>query len=93
MSHRDRRSVAIRFLRTATPMGALLKSCVGHSAEAATARATFAAVVYMVQRDAPADLGLTDPGLYARLRARITDLRIGGWVPIDVDFEPVWPVQ
>lgn len=91
MSHRDRRSLAIRFLRSTESMGSLLKRCIGLHEEAAAARNVMAAVVYMVLRDAPSDLGMTDPALYARLRSRITDLRIGGWVPMDLEMEPVWP--
>ena len=37
-----------------------------------------AAVKQMVTEDAPRSLALTDPALYRTLRARITELRIGG---------------
>ena len=91
LSHRDRRSMAIRFLRSSESMGSLLKRSVGLTSEAGAARNVLASVVYMVLRDAPSDLGMTDPALYARLRSRITDLRIGGWVPMDLEMQPVWP--
>jgi hypothetical protein len=33
-----------------------------------------------VREDAPQDLILIDPRLYRRLRERITDIRLSGWI-------------
>lgn len=80
VSERDRRAIAIRFLRSEEPMGALLKRCAGDSAEAEAARREMACVLLMAKQDAPEDLQMSDPPLYKRLRERITEIRMGGWL-------------
>lgn len=80
MSARDRRALAIRFLRSEQAIGELVKAGVGTDEPAAEARRTLAAVSLMIKQDAPEDLRMTDPALYQRLRDRITQLRMGGWV-------------
>lgn len=80
ISARDRRALAIRFLRSDETMASLLRRCRGESAEAHQAKLTMACVLLMAREDAPEDLVMTDPGLYAILRQRITDIRMGGWV-------------
>lgn len=80
VSARDRRAIAIRFLRSDAPMGALLKRCAGDSPDASTSRVEMACVLLMAKLDAPEDLRMTDPALYKRLRDRITDLRMAGWL-------------
>lgn len=80
ISERDRRAIAIRFLRSDESMGALLKRCAGASPEAVASRDEMACVLLMAKLDAPEDLRMTDPTLYKRLRDRITDLRMGGWL-------------
>ena len=39
-----------------------------------------ACVLLMAKQDAPQDLVASDPPLYARLRERITQIRLGGWL-------------
>lgn len=80
VSERDRRALALRFLRSEESMGALLKRCAGDSAEAAAAKVEMACVLLMAKNDAPEDLAASDPGLYAIVRRRITDIRLGGWL-------------
>jgi hypothetical protein len=80
LSERDRRTLAIRFLRSDEPMGSLLLRCKGHTPEAQAARLELACVLLMARQDAPDDLRLTDPALYKRLRERVTELRMGGWL-------------
>ena len=80
LSERDRRSIAIRFLRSEETMGSLVKRCVGDTPEAAASRAELACVLLMAEKDAPEDLCMSDPVLYRRLRERITELRMGGWL-------------
>lgn len=79
ISGRDRRTLAIRFLRSQDTMASLLRRCRGETPEAGEARRTMACVLLMVKDDAPQDLVMTDPGLYAVLRQRITDIRLAGW--------------
>lgn len=79
ISARDRRTLAIRFLRSKDTAASLLRRCRGDTPEAKEARQTMACVLLMVQDDAPQDLVMTDPGLYAVLRQRITDIRLAGW--------------
>ena len=80
ISARDRRTLAIRFLRSKDTMASLLRLCRGNTPEAKEAQKTMACVLLMVKSDAPQDLVMTDPGLYAVLRQRITDIRLAGWV-------------
>lgn len=80
ISERDRRALAIRFLRGDETLGALLKRCAGDTPEAHDARVEMACVLLMAKNDAPEDLQMTDPALYKRLRGRITDIRMGGWL-------------
>lgn len=80
VSERDRRALAIRFLRGDVSMGDLLKRCDGDAPEAQAARVEMACVLLMAKADAPEDLSMTDPALYKRLRGRITDIRMGGWL-------------
>lgn len=80
MSARDRRSLAIRFLRSSETMGALLLRCRGLAPECLEAMRTMASVMLMARQDAPLDLVMTDSGLYMVLRQRITEIRLGGWV-------------
>lgn len=80
ISERDRRAIAIRFLRGDETMGELLKRCAGDTPEAKVSRVEMACVLLMAKNDAPEDLGMTDPALYRRLRDRITDIRMGGWL-------------
>jgi len=80
MSARDRRALAIRFLRSDQSIGELVKAGVGTDDVSAEARRTLAAVMLMAKQDAPEDLRMTDPALYQRLRDRITQLRMAGWV-------------
>tara|TARA_B100001105_G_scaffold77022_1_gene60912 strand:- start:5927 stop:6202 length:276 start_codon:yes stop_codon:yes gene_type:complete len=80
VSERDRRAIAIRFLRGDESMGALLKRCAGSSPEAHEARVEMACVLLMAKKDAPEDLSMADPALYKRLRERITAIRMGGWL-------------
>lgn len=79
LSARDRRALAIRFLRSEQTMGELLKACKGASDSAQEARKVLACVALMVKQDAPEDLAMSDPALYQRLRERITKLRMAGW--------------
>ena len=79
VSGRDRRTLAIRFLRSKDTMASLLRLCRGNTPEANDAKKTMACVLLMVKDDAPQDLVMTDPGLYAVLRQRITDIRLAGW--------------
>ena len=77
-----RRSRAIEFLTSARSMSELVAAC-GEGADpahAASSRATLACVLIMVREDAPQDLILCNPRLYRRLRERITDIRLSGWV-------------
>lgn len=80
VSARDRRAIAIRFLRGDETLGALLKRCAGETAEAEASRVEMACVLLMAKDDAPEDLRMTDPSLYKRLRERITEVRMGGWL-------------
>jgi hypothetical protein len=80
VSERDRRAIAIRFLRGDEVMGALLKRCAGDTPEAQAAKVEMACVLLMAKNDAPEDLQMTDAALYRRLRDRITDIRMGGWL-------------
>ncbi|MBQ0937864.1 hypothetical protein [Ideonella paludis] len=61
-------------------MGSLLKRCAGTSPESHEAKVELACVLLMAKKDAPEDLCLGDPPLYARLRERITAIRMGGWL-------------
>lgn len=80
ISERDRRSIAIRFLRSDESPAEALRKCVHPDASIALAnQKTLAAVLLMVREDAPEDLVMTDPALYRRLRERITHLRMLGW--------------
>jgi hypothetical protein len=79
ISDRDRRTLAIRFLRSKDTMASLLRLCRGDTPEAFEARKTMACVLLMLKDDAPQDLVMTDPGLYAVLRQRITEIRLAGW--------------
>lgn len=80
VSARDRRSIAIRFLRSHETMASLLRKCAGTGAAVDEAKLTMACVLLMVRDDAPKDLVMTDPGLYEVLRKRITDARLAGWM-------------
>lgn len=80
VSERDRRSIAIRFLRSDEPLSALLMRCKGNDDQASRARVEYACVLLMVRQDAPEDLKMTDPALYRRLRERITEIRMAGWL-------------
>lgn len=80
ISARDRRTIAIRFLRSNDSIASLLRKCDGTGAAADESKRTMACVLLMVKDDAPKDLVMTDSGLYEVLRRRITDARIGGWV-------------
>lgn len=80
LSDRERRVLAIRFLRSSESPGSLLLRCKGDTPEAIEARAELASVLLMVKQDAPEDLRMTDPVLYKRLRERITEMRMGGWL-------------
>lgn len=80
LSARDRRTIAIRFLRTQESVASLLLRCKGHDAKTAEARTTLACVLLMAKEDAPEDLVFTDPLLYKQLRGRITEIRMGGWL-------------
>ena len=80
VSERDRRAIAIRFLRSDESMGELLARCKGNTEAAQAARVEMACVLLMARLDAPEDLRLGDPALYKRLRERITDIRMGGWL-------------
>jgi len=79
VSARDRRAIAIRFLRSGDSMGELLKATRSEGDRGAEATRTLACVLHMIQADAPQDLLMTDPALYKQLRNRITELRIQGW--------------
>jgi len=80
VSARDRRTLAIRFLRSEETIPELLRRCRGSTAEALESRLTLASVLLMVENDAPRDLVFTDSGLYGTLRKKITDIRLGAWV-------------
>lgn len=80
VSSRDRRAIAIRFLRGSETMGELLKRCAGDGPSAQEARVEMACALLMAKQDAPQDLCFTDPPLYQRLRERITAIRIAGWL-------------
>lgn len=80
VTERDRRAIAIRFLRGDEAMGALLKRCAGDTAAAEEARVEMTCVLLMAKSDAPEDLSMSDPALYKRLRERITAIRMGGWL-------------
>ncbi|MEJ6003698.1 hypothetical protein [Paucibacter soli] len=80
VSERDRRSIAIRVLRSDVTLGDLLKRCAGESAEARQAKVEMACALLMATQDAPEDLQLSDPVLYKRLRERITEIRMSGWL-------------
>lgn len=80
VSARDRRAIAIRFLRSEGSMGELLKESRSDDPQGEQARKTLACVLLMLQSDAPEDLLMTDPPLYKRLRSRITELRMQGWI-------------
>lgn len=80
VSERDRRAIAIRFLRGSETLGALLKRCTGATPEAQQARVEMACVLLMAKNDAPEDLQMTDAPLYRRLRERVTEIRMGGWL-------------
>ncbi|HSN32441.1 MAG TPA: hypothetical protein VLU41_07135 [Ideonella sp.] len=73
-----RRALAIDFLASDRSMAELVDACTG--AEAASGRATLDCVLTMVREDAPQELILVDPRLYRRLRERITDIRLSGWI-------------
>lgn len=75
-----RRARAIDFLLSGRTMSELVADCTGAGAEAESSRATLACVLTMVREDAPQDLILADPPLYRRLRERITDVRLSGWI-------------
>lgn len=62
-SARDRRAIAIRFLRSTETMGSLLLRCRGKTPEAIEARTTMACVLLMAKQDAPDDLVMTDAEL------------------------------
>lgn len=80
VSERDRRAIAIRFLRGEETMGELLKRCAGDLPESHVAQVEMACVLLMAKNDAPEDLSMGDPALYKRLRDRITAIRMGGWL-------------
>lgn len=80
VSERDRRAIAIRFLRGNGSMAELLKKCAGNTAESHAAQVEMACVLLMAKNDAPEDLSMGDPALYKRLRERITAIRMGGWL-------------
>jgi hypothetical protein len=80
VSARDRRSIAIRFLRSEESMASLLRRCLGDTPEAQASRVAMACVLLMAKEDAPQDLVMSDSGLYEVLRKRITDIRLGGWL-------------
>jgi hypothetical protein len=80
VSERDRRTIAIRFLRGDESMGSLLKRCTGSTPEAHAARVELACVLLTAKNDAPEDLSMSDPALYKQLRDRITAIRMGGWL-------------
>ncbi|MBA3599322.1 MAG: hypothetical protein H0W40_18405 [Methylibium sp.] len=73
--------MATTFLCSNEPMSQLLERCAQTGVEGRGSRVTLACVLLMVKNDAPQDLVLVDPQLYRSLRERITDLRVGGWVP------------
>jgi hypothetical protein len=79
LSARDRRVLAVRFLRSQQSMGELMLACNGSDPAALDARKVLASAVLMIKQDAPEDLAMTDPALYRRLRERITQLRMSGW--------------
>lgn len=80
VSERDRRVLAIRFLRSDETMGSLLLRCRGDSAASADSRVELACMLLMAKQDAPEDLRMTDPQPYKRLRDRVTELRMAGWL-------------
>jgi len=80
LSFGARRARAIDFLASERSMADLVAACAGSTAEAESSRATLACVLVMVREDAPQDLILIDPRLYRRLRERITDIRLSGWI-------------
>ena len=61
-------------------MGELLKRCEPDAPQSEAAKVELACVLLMAKQDAPEDLQMTDPALYRRLRERITDIRMGGWL-------------
>ena len=69
-SGRDRHVFVTEFLLSGESPGALL---------AAKRIDDLQAVLEMVRNDPPKDLAQTDPALYRKLRARITELRVAGW--------------
>ena len=75
-----RRERAVDFLVSGRSMSELVADCIGAGTEAEASRATLACVLTMVREDAPQDLILVDPPLYRRLRERITDIRLSGWI-------------
>jgi hypothetical protein len=75
-----RRSLAIGFLISERSMSELVADCSDAGPDGASSRATLACVLLMVRDDAPPDLVLLDPRLYRRLRERITDIRLSGWI-------------
>jgi uncharacterized protein (DUF1501 family) len=79
VSSRDRRTLAIRFLRSDETMVSLLRKCKGDTDEAQESKKVLACVLLMTKEDAPEDLLMTDSALYQRLRKRITDIRMAGW--------------
>lgn len=74
------RAIATEFLCSDESMGRLLERCTAPGEEGRSSRTTLACVLLMVRNDAPQDLVMVDPQLYRRLRERITDLRVGGWI-------------
>ena len=80
LSDEARRSLAVDFLSSDRSMAELVAACGGSGADADASRATLACVLLMVREDAPQDLILCDPRLYRRLRERITDIRLSGWI-------------
>ena len=77
---RDRRTLALRFLRSNESMSSLLRRCRGSTPASMNAKLTLACVLLMAKDDAPKDLVMTDPALYQVVRKRITGIRLGGWI-------------
>lgn len=80
LSEEARRARAIDFLMSGRSMSELVAACTGSGVEADASRTTLACTLLMVREDAPEHLILIDPRLYRRLRERITDIRLSGWV-------------
>lgn len=80
VSDHERRTQAINFLASESTLGELLHNAKGESSSAHDARVLLACVLLMAKTDAPEDIRASDPQTYKRLRDRITEIRLAGWL-------------